>query len=252
MIQGVVPIGAVFVINLECLGQGSLSKLEFLFELGKRRGDAAAGELDGDEMTRIIWKFIKEELIIPYLEIDLKYFDLGIEARDKTDDQITVDAANAIKKYHVGVKCATITPDEIRVKEFDLKRMYRSPNGTIRNIIGGTVFREPIICKNIPRLVPNWKKPICIGRHAQRCGVSSDRMRQLRQPEMGATDGRQRGGAGGHYAQARGALCRAYAEYARLRRRHCSWQLAGQVVGPYDIECVCSSGIASAVSRDRC
>jgi len=123
-------------------------------------------ELDGDEMTRIIWKFIKEKLILPYLEIDLKYFDLGIENRDKTQDEVTVEAANAIKKYNVGIKCATITPDEERVKEFNLKKMYRSPNGTIRNILDGTVFREPIICENIPRLVPNWTKPICIGRHA--------------------------------------------------------------------------------------
>lgn len=123
-------------------------------------------ELDGDEMTRIIWEFIKEKLILPYLELDLKYYDLGMEKRDETDDQITIDAANAIKKYGVGVKCATITPDEARVEEFDLKQMWRSPNGTIRNIIGGTVFRQPIICENIPRLVPGWTKPIVIGRHA--------------------------------------------------------------------------------------
>ena len=123
-------------------------------------------ELDGDEMTRIIWSFIKEKLIKPYLEIDLKYYDLGMESRDKTDDQITVDAANAIKKYGVGVKCATITPDEARVEEFQLKKMWRSPNGTIRNILGGTVFREPIICKNVPKLVPGWTQPIVIGRHA--------------------------------------------------------------------------------------
>ncbi len=123
-------------------------------------------ELDGDEMTRIIWDFIKQKLILPYLDIDLKYYDLGIEARDETDDQITVDAANAIKKYGVGVKCATITPDEQRVEEFGLKRMYRSPNGTLRNIIGGVIFRQPIICKNVPRLVPGWTKPIVIGRHA--------------------------------------------------------------------------------------
>ena len=123
-------------------------------------------ELDGDEMTRIIWKFIKDRLIHPYLDLKMEYFDLGMEARDKTDDQVTVHAANAIKKHHVGIKCATITPDENRVKEFSLKRMYRSPNGTLRNIIGGTVFREPIICKNIPKLIPNWTKPICIGRHA--------------------------------------------------------------------------------------
>lgn len=123
-------------------------------------------ELDGDEMTRIIWEFIKNKLILPYLDVELKYYDLGIEKRDETKDQITVDAANAIKKYGVGVKCATITPDEARVKEFDLQQMWRSPNGTIRNIIGGTVFRQPIICKNIPRLVPGWTKPIVIGRHA--------------------------------------------------------------------------------------
>ena len=123
-------------------------------------------ELDGDEMTRIIWKFIKDKLILPYLEIDIKYFDLGIEYRDETNDQITVDAAEAIKKYNVGIKCATITPDEARVKEFNLKQMWKSPNGTIRNILDGTVFREPIVMKNIPRLVPNWTAPICIGRHA--------------------------------------------------------------------------------------
>ena len=123
-------------------------------------------ELDGDEMTRIIWEFIKGKLILPYLDIDLKYYDLGIESRDATDDQITIDSANAIKQYGVGVKCATITPDEARVEEFGLKKMWRSPNGTIRNILGGVVFREPIICSNIPRLVPGWTKPIVIGRHA--------------------------------------------------------------------------------------
>ena len=123
-------------------------------------------ELDGDEMTRIIWSFIKDKLIKPYLEIDLKYYDLGMESRDKTDDQITIDAANAIKHHGVGVKCATITPDEARVEEFKLKKMWRSPNGTIRNILGGTVFREPIICKNVPKLVPGWTQPIVIGRHA--------------------------------------------------------------------------------------
>jgi len=123
-------------------------------------------ELDGDEMTRIIWHFIKEKLIHPYLDIRLLYFDLGIENRDATDDQVTVDAANAIKEVGVGVKCATITPDEARVKEFGLKKMWRSPNGTIRNILGGVIFREPIICKNVPRLVPGWTKPIVIGRHA--------------------------------------------------------------------------------------
>jgi isocitrate dehydrogenase len=123
-------------------------------------------EMDGDEMTRIIWKFIKDKLILPYLEIDVKYFDLGIESRDKTNDQITIDSANAAKQYGVAVKCATITPDEARVKEFGLKEMWKSPNGTIRNIIGGTIFREPIICRNVPRLVPGWTKPIVVGRHA--------------------------------------------------------------------------------------
>ena len=123
-------------------------------------------ELDGDEMTRIIWDFIKTKLILPYLDIDLKYYDLGIESRDATDDQITVDAANAIKQYGVGVKCATITPDEARVEEFGLKQMWRSPNGTIRNILGGVIFREPIICQNVPRLVPGWTQPIVVGRHA--------------------------------------------------------------------------------------
>ena len=123
-------------------------------------------ELDGDEMTRIIWQFIKDKLILPYLDIDLKYYDLGIEHRDKTDDQVTIDAANAIKQYGVGVKCATITPDEARVEEFKLKKMWRSPNGTIRNILGGTIFREPIVCQNVPRLVPGWTAPIVIGRHA--------------------------------------------------------------------------------------
>ena len=123
-------------------------------------------EIDGDEMTRIIWKFIKEQLILPYLDVELLYYDLGIEKRNETNDQITVDAAEAIKKHNVGIKCATITPDEDRVEEFDLKRMYRSPNGTIRNIVGGTVFREPIIMSNVPRYVQGWTKPICIGRHA--------------------------------------------------------------------------------------
>src|SRR6056297_1359021 len=123
-------------------------------------------ELDGDQMTRIIWDFIKQKLILPYLDIDLKYYDLSVEHRDATDDQVTIDAANAIKKHGVGVKCATITPDEDRVEEFGLKRMYRSPNGTIRNILGGVIFREPIICKNVPRLVPGWTQPIIVGRHA--------------------------------------------------------------------------------------
>lgn len=123
-------------------------------------------ELDGDEMTRIIWKFIKDKLILPYVDVDIKYYDLGVEHRDATDDQVTVDAANAIRQYGVGIKCATITPDEGRVKEFNLKKMWKSPNGTIRNILDGTVFREPIVINNIPRLVPNWTAPICIGRHA--------------------------------------------------------------------------------------
>ncbi len=123
-------------------------------------------EMDGDEMTRIIWGFIKDKLILPYLDIDLRYFDLGMEYRDKTDDQVTIDAANATKEFGVGVKCATITPDEARVEEFKLKKMWRSPNGTIRNILDGTIFREPIICSNVPRLVPHWSKPIVIGRHA--------------------------------------------------------------------------------------
>ena len=123
-------------------------------------------ELDGDEMTRIIWAFIKQKLILPYLDVDLKYYDLGIEERDRTEDQVTIDAANAIKQYGVGVKCATITPDEARVEEFGLKKMWKSPNGTIRNILGGVIFREPIIAKNVPRLVPHWTQPIIVGRHA--------------------------------------------------------------------------------------
>jgi isocitrate dehydrogenase len=123
-------------------------------------------ELDGDEMTRIIWEFIKKKLILPYIDLGIEYYDLGMKSRDNTDDQITIDSANAIKKIGVGIKCATITPDEARVEEFDLKKMWRSPNGTIRNIIGGTVFREPIICKNIPKLVPSWTDPVIIGRHA--------------------------------------------------------------------------------------
>src|SRR6187455_1291779 len=122
-------------------------------------------EMDGDEMTRIIWKFIKDKLILPYLEIDLKYFDLGIESRDRTHDKITVDSANATKEYGVAVKCATITPDEARVKEFNLKQMWKSPNGTIRNILDGTIFREPIICGNVPRLVSHWNKPVVVARH---------------------------------------------------------------------------------------
>ena len=123
-------------------------------------------ELDGDEMTRVIWEFIKSKLILPYLDLDIKYYDLGMNSRDDTDDQITIDAAKAIKEHNVGIKCATITPDEARVEEFNLKKMWRSPNGTIRNILGGTVFREPIICKNIPKLVPTWTDPLIIGRHA--------------------------------------------------------------------------------------
>src|SRR6202000_2543388 len=123
-------------------------------------------EIDGDEMTRIIWQYIKDKLIHPFLDVNLEYYDLSIEKRDKTNDKITVDAANAIKKYGVGVKCATITPDEARVEEFKLKEMWKSPNGTIRNILGGVIFREPIICKNVPRLVPGWTQPIVVGRHA--------------------------------------------------------------------------------------
>ncbi|MEC5324812.1 NADP-dependent isocitrate dehydrogenase [Aurantimonas sp. A3-2-R12] len=134
--------------------------------MAKIKVDNPVVELDGDEMTRIIWHFIKEKLIHPYLDIDLKYYDLGVEHRDATDDQVTIDAANAIKQYGVGVKCATITPDQGRVSEFNLKKMWRSPNGTIRNILGGVIFREPIIAKNVPRLVPGWTKPIIIGRHA--------------------------------------------------------------------------------------
>jgi len=134
--------------------------------MGKIKVANPVVEIDGDEMTRIIWAFIKDKLILPYLDIDLRYYDLSVEKRDETDDQITVDAANAIQEFGVGVKCATITPDEARVEEFGLKQMWRSPNGTIRNILGGTVFRQPIICKNVPRLVPGWTKPIVIGRHA--------------------------------------------------------------------------------------
>ena len=123
-------------------------------------------EMDGDEMTRVIWEFIKDKLILPYIDIDIKYYDLGIENRNKSDDQVTIDAAEAVKKFGVGIKCATITPDEDRVKEFNLKKMWRSPNGTIRNILGGTIFRQPIICKNVPRIVTNWNKPIVVARHA--------------------------------------------------------------------------------------
>lgn len=134
--------------------------------MSKIKVEGTVVELDGDEMTRIIWQFIKDKLINPYLDVNLEYYDLGIESRDKTDDQVTIDAANAIKKHGVGVKCATITPDEARVEEFGLKKMWRSPNGTIRNILGGTIFRAPIIISNVPRLVPGWTKPIIIGRHA--------------------------------------------------------------------------------------
>src|SRR6478736_4057116 len=123
-------------------------------------------EMDGDEMTRIIWKFIKDKLILPYVDVPIDYYDLSIQRRDETSDQITIDAANAIKQHGVGVKCATITPDEARVKEFSLKKMWKSPNGTIRNILGGVIFREPIICRNVPRLVPGWTQPIVVGRHA--------------------------------------------------------------------------------------
>ncbi len=134
--------------------------------MSKIRVENPVVDLDGDEMTRIIWAFIKDKLILPYLDVELKYYDLSVESRDETDDQITIDAANAIKEHGVGVKCATITPDEARVEEFSLKQMWRSPNGTIRNILGGTVFRQPIICQNVPRLVPGWTQPIVIGRHA--------------------------------------------------------------------------------------
>src|SRR5271156_1484247 len=136
------------------------------FPMAKIKVTNPVVELDGDEMTRIIWQYIKDKLINPFLDIDLMYFDLGMEYRDKTNARVTVDAANAIKKVGVGVKCATITPDEARVKEFGLKEMWKSPNGTIRNILGGVIFREPIICRNVPRLVPGWTKPIVVGRHA--------------------------------------------------------------------------------------
>ena len=134
--------------------------------MAKIKVDTPVVEIDGDEMTRIIWDFIKKSLILPYLDVDLKYYDLSIQSRDATDDQITIDAAEAIKKYGVGIKCATITPDEARVEEFGLKKMWRSPNGTIRNILGGTIFRAPIICSNVPRYVPGWENPIIVGRHA--------------------------------------------------------------------------------------
>ena len=135
------------------------------FSTGKVKVETPLVELDGDEMTRIIWQMIKDKLILPYLDVDLKYYDLGLPYRDQTDDQVTLDSANAIKKYGVGVKCATITPDEERVEEFNLKKMWKSPNGTIRNELNGTVFREPILIKGLPRLVPGWEKPIIIGRH---------------------------------------------------------------------------------------
>ena len=134
--------------------------------MAKIKVEGKVVELDGDEMTRVIWKDIKNRLILPYLDVDLDYYDLGIENRDATDDQVTVDAAKAIQREHVGVKCATITPDEARVKEFGLKKMWKSPNGTIRNILGGTIFREPIVMSNVPRLVPGWTKPIVVARHA--------------------------------------------------------------------------------------
>ena len=145
--------------------RNSINKINFI-KMSKISVKNPIVELDGDEMTRIIWDFIKKKLILPYLDLGIEYYDLGMKSRDNTDDQITIDSANAIKKVGVGIKCATITPDEARVEEFDLKKMWRSPNGTIRNIIGGTVFREPIICSNIPKLVPSWKDPVVIGRHA--------------------------------------------------------------------------------------
>src|SRR6201747_2982462 len=136
------------------------------FPMAKIKVQNPVVELDGDEMTRIIWQYIKDKLILPFLDVKLEYYDLGMEYRDKTDDQVTIDAANAIAKHGVGVKCATITPDEARVKEFGLKKMWRSPNGTVRNILGGVIFREPIICSNVPRLVPGWTQAIVVGRHA--------------------------------------------------------------------------------------
>ena len=187
-------------------------------------------ELDGDEMTRIIWQFIKDKLIHPYLDIDLEYYDLGIEKRDETDDKITVDAAEAIKRHGVGVKCATITPDEQRVEEFGLRRMYRSPNGTIRNILGGVIFREPIIMSNVPRLVPGWTKPIIVGRHAfgdqyratdflfSRRGQADDEVR--RRGRHGHREGRvrrARGGRGDGHVQSRCVDPRLRPRLAELR-----------------------------------
>jgi isocitrate dehydrogenase len=137
-----------------------------MVEAAKIKVDNPVAELDGDEMTRVIWQLIKDKLINPYLDLNIQYFDLSVENRDATDDQVTIDAAEAIKACKVGIKCATITPDEARVEEFKLKKMWKSPNGTLRNIIGGTIFREPIVISNIPRLVPGWKKPIIVGRHA--------------------------------------------------------------------------------------
>ena len=169
-------------------------------------------ELDGDEMTRIIWQYIKDKLINPFLDVDLMYFDLGMEYRDKTNDQVTVDAANAIKKVGVGVKCATITPDEARVKEFGLKEMWKSPNGTIRNILGGVIFREPIICKNVPRLVPGWTKPIIIGRHAYRRPVPRHRHQIPRQGHA-VDEVRRRGRQGDRAGSVQGA-----------RRRRRAWR----------------------------
>eukprot|EP00112_Aurelia_sp_Birch-Aquarium-sp1_P009125 Seg2025.1 transcript_id=Seg2025.1/GoldUCD/mRNA.D3Y31 product="Isocitrate dehydrogenase" protein_id=Seg2025.1/GoldUCD/D3Y31 len=153
-------------VRVASLNNAVLQQRNYSDGHGKVKVDNPIVELDGDEMTRIIWEKIKEKLIFPYLDLDCKYYDLGLPYRDETNDQVTIDAAEAMKKYNVGIKCATITPDEARVKEFNLKKMWRSPNGTLRNILGGTVFREPIICKSIPRLVPGWEMPIIIGRHA--------------------------------------------------------------------------------------
>ena len=168
-------------------------------------------EMDGDEMTRIIWQKIREKLILPYLDIDLKYYDLGIERRDATDDQITFDSAEATKKYGVAVKCATITPDEARVKEFDLKRMYPSPNGTIRNILNGTIFREPIVCKNVPRLVPHWDKPVVVARHGfgDQYGAQRDPLPRRRHGEAQLhARRRRRGRSSGRCSRPRAAASR--------------------------------------------